>query len=177
MTTTVCNKPPVRIVQLTDTHLGSSDAFRLAGVNTWQNLGAVLSDIAVMEEKPELIIVTGDIAANEEPQSYRLLEQALQAIDVPCICLPGNHDSREALQDVLPHRRSLLLAGWQLLFLNSAVAGQVSGHLVDAELEFLAIVPVLLVMYSGCWTTRWPPRPGFCLRTSLSCYASKKVRA
>lgn len=131
---------PLRIVQLTDPHLGEDSDYVLAGVNTRQSLSAVLAELQSADQQPDLLAVTGDIAADAEPAAYQRFSQVMSDTAIPYAWLPGNHDNFDIMRDHLndqPFRGLVEQAGWRLVFLNSAVSGQAGGMLNEQQLDFL----------------------------------------
>jgi len=129
-----------RLVQITDQHLGDDRGYRLAGIQTHESFRAVLAVLAEMTPKPDLIIATGDIAAQGTTGAYRLFSQQIQFLDLPYAWLPGNHDDFEVMQLGLwssPYWPLLEFGPWRVLSLNTAVAGQATGAVALDELDFL----------------------------------------
>ena len=127
----------LRVVQITDTHLTGSPAGELLGMNTARSARAVI-DAAKRSGDIDCFLITGDIAADEQPAAYEQLEEMLG--NTPSLWLPGNHDdirSKVALYG--PHlRRRLRTPSWDLLMLETQVQGQVGGALSVAEIDALA---------------------------------------
>ncbi|WP_461482107.1 phosphodiesterase [Porticoccus sp.] len=129
----------VRVIQLSDCHLGADDRFTLAGINTSQSFRRVLARLENQLPACDLVAVTGDVAADGERAAYELFERAMPE-GTPFAWLPGNHDNFSLMQGVMrqPFRRLVALNGWVLIFLVSAVPGRVGGQLADGELAELA---------------------------------------
>ena len=51
-----------KLVQITDPHIGATDEYRLAGVDTRKTFGLVMDQVAM--EEPDLLLLTGDNAAD-----------------------------------------------------------------------------------------------------------------
>jgi len=130
------------VLHITDLHLfGDRDA-RLFGVATDRTLAAVLESAAGRCGRPDVLIATGDLSQDGAPDSYRRLNTVLERIGVPVLCLPGNHDEPGLMELHLTGgnvstRRRLQIGGWQLIQLDSTVAGAVGGHLEPGELAAL----------------------------------------
>ncbi len=130
------------VLQITDLHIlpGLDDIF--LGINTEHYFHAVL-DLAFAEHPHfDLILVTGDLAQHPSPASYQRILQRLEATYTPCICLPGNHDDYELMQQVFNTTRvncqkQVALTNWQLICLNSQIPGSPGGGLSKQELLFL----------------------------------------
>ena len=129
----------IKLIQLSDCHLGTDAHFSLAGINTAQSLGQVMSSLGKQLSDCDLLAVTGDIAADGDCAAYGLFERAIPS-GVPFAWLPGNHDDFAMMQRTLrqPFRRVVELNNWVLVFLVSAVPGQVAGQLADTELAELS---------------------------------------
>ncbi len=132
---------PLRLVQITDTHLFGDEAGELRGVATLPALHAVLDAAAADLAAADAVLVTGDIV-QDDPRGYSHLHAALRRLKKPVLCLPGNHD------DVLQMRAALRggpfqvggwldLSDWRLVMLDSVVSGRAGGLLSDSELDHL----------------------------------------
>lgn len=123
-------------------HILPSPHDTLLGINTNHYFHAVL-DLAFAEKQHfDLILLTGDLAQDPCPSSYRQILNSLMPYNIPCICLPGNHDDFVLMQQILNTgtvscRKQLVLENWQLICLNSQIPGSPGGRLSQQELVFL----------------------------------------
>lgn len=174
-----------RLVQLTDLHLGAEPDYRLMGVPTLHSFSAVLR-LTLTELAPDHLILSGDLAAESEDGAYRQLARMLASVTVPVSCVPGNHDDPALLERYFPcHDRVLTVAGWQLLLLDTRMAGSVAGNLGSAALDLVersldprrspaASRPALVFMHHpplsvGCaWLDRHQVANGSALLESLA---------
>ena len=125
----------LRIVQVTDPHLGADADFCLAGVSTRDSFQKTLALAA--ESSPDLLLVTGDIAADPSTEAYASFFSMIQSFPAPMRWLPGNHDSLDVIQSVARSTsfdRVYDLGNWRLLQLDSVKAGSPAGSLSEAEL-------------------------------------------
>lgn len=134
------NRPVARILQLSDSHLGASRDFRLAGINTYQSLGQVLKGLPDQDVVPDLVAVTGDIAGDGDEPAYHLFNEVMAEQPWPFAWLPGNHDDFPLMRKVIrqPFKRVVELGNWVAIFLVSAQPGEVAGQLADTELAELS---------------------------------------
>lgn len=135
------NKAPLCVVQISDCHLGADLGDPLLGMDTDNSLEAVLQ--AVAEECPEIdvLVASGDLAAHGDASAYQRLAVRLNGMAKQIVWLPGNHDNSALMQDIVGAQRMpsrIVLGDWQLVFLNSAVPGQVGGNLAADQLAILA---------------------------------------
>jgi Icc protein len=134
---------PVRVVQITDTHLSANANKTLLGVNLQTSFNAVIDLIRQHEmNKVDLILVSGDLSHDGSVDSYQNLANALSSFHVPVYVVPGNHDDMATMLHTFPYQnvskdRHIILKDWQIILLNSQVPGQVHGELSHQQLDFL----------------------------------------
>lgn len=130
---------PLRILQITDTHIGADAGTLLAGVDTRASLGHVLAT-AQDYGNADLMLLTGDLADHGSESAYRALDQLVTPTGIPQAWMPGNHDDLAAMQGVAAKRvvAAIDAGPWGIIMLNSQIPGEVGGHLADSELEHLA---------------------------------------
>lgn len=104
---TVAGGAPVRILQITDTHLFAEKHETLLGVNTWESYQAVLSAIHAENRPCDLIVATGDLAQDQSSAAYQHFAEGIASFSVPCVWLPGNHDFQPAMYSSLQDAGSL----------------------------------------------------------------------
>lgn len=131
---------PLRLLQITDCHLGEYPGEELLGLNTDQSLHDVLSLVA--KEPADLIINTGDVSSHGHVGSYSRYQTLVDGYtQVPHAWIPGNHDLPDAMDAAVASGRSprVIEAGpWQFILLSTYVPGHEHGDLTDSELKFLA---------------------------------------
>ncbi|MCS7225964.1 MAG: metallophosphoesterase [Gloeomargarita sp. SKYB31] len=131
---------PLRVVQLTDTHLFADPQQTLLGCRTWLTCQAVVTEAAAY--CPDLVLLTGDLSQDESAASYQHLVNALWSLDCPVYWLGGNHDAASVLAEVAatggwrPEKR-FVQGGWYFVLLDSTLPGQVGGWLQRAAMAEL----------------------------------------
>lgn len=135
---------PLRIVQLTDTHLYRDPGGRLMGLNTQVSLDAVLARVQAEFWPLDALLLTGDLVHDMSPEGYQRLGGQISALGVPAYGLPGNHDDpgtlRAHLQGPILHTdRYASLGAWSLVLLDSTLPGEDSGVLSQHELQGLDV--------------------------------------
>lgn len=134
----------VTVLQLTDLHLTEPPGRPVHGYNTEQSFRSVLEHLrADPRWPPDLILLTGDLAEDYVPATYRRLTAALNELAVPCACLPGNHDDiptmRAELLSPTVGMPPVIHAGrWGIFCLNSQVTGAIGGAVTPADLKWLS---------------------------------------
>jgi len=134
---------PIKLLQITDTHLGAQAAETLLGLNTDYSLEQVVD--LVRRERPhaDLLLATGDISSCGAGQSYHRYRQLTKGIADQTLWLPGNHDTvaamREAAKDGNEMAGCATIGNWHIIMLNSKTPGKVGGSLSDKELAKLRV--------------------------------------
>lgn len=132
----------MRLIQITDCHLGPQQNESLLGLNTDQSLIDVLQLIQRNESEFNYLLCTGDIASAAHSACYqRFVERVRACFSQPIGWLPGNHDSATIMVQqsaLLGIEYRLIDTGkWLIVLLDSSVPGEVFGQLASAELDFL----------------------------------------
>ncbi len=134
---------PLYIVQLTDTHLRQPPGdIKDSGRDTDRCLVQVLDAIAVGEQPLDLVLATGDLAEDRVVEVYERLADYFGRLPCPVLCLPGNHDDPALMATHLSAGNCLYLDAWhggvwQIVALDSTVAGETGGTLSAAALNRL----------------------------------------
>jgi len=134
----------VRIVQLTDIHLGL--------VKKPENREGFIKLLeGAKSEEPTMIVITGDVsdAAQYYPDDYAFLRSALiEHAECPVFVIPGNHDSQRAGKVVGKEVWTELFGelyfgfewgGWRYIFLDTGDSdyGLVSGMVSEEQMDWL----------------------------------------
>ena len=137
-TSTDADPKPLRIAQITDTHIYAAADTCLLGLNTRHSLQQVVA-LTLATRQPDLVVASGDLSHDGSLQAYAYVRETLGTLDVPVYCLPGNHDEAAMVHshmnsDGFHTTGNVCAGGWQLLFMDSTRAGSAGGHLADKEL-------------------------------------------
>ena len=98
---------------------------------------------ALSEAEPSAILVTGDIAHDEQLKTYyRYLDIMAAHYTGPILSLPGNHDHSQYFESPVK-TEPLTIGNWLLVGLDSHLDGQ-----VGADVYFVLVIcfPPLLVL-------------------------------
>lgn len=139
--TQATEEKPLKILQITDLHILPEAGDTMLGIDTEHYFQAVVQQ-ARTDNHYDLVLVTGDLTQHPCPASYQRILAELEKLHTPCLCLPGNHDDLALMQQVfrgpvISCEKQVILAGWQIICLNSQIPGSPCGRLNAAELEFL----------------------------------------
>jgi Icc protein len=136
------------LIQISDIHL-TSEGSLFPGARTRHNLMAALSLLTESGLRPNLLILTGDLANSGEPACYKdlaeIMDEATEAVGGSVVYLPGNHDERSAFRRHLlgqnaassPINQIHWIDGLRVVLLDSVVIGEDHGELDEETLAFL----------------------------------------
>jgi len=132
---------PLRVLQITDCHLGAQSGDCLLGLDTDESLNDVLDFLATHEASADLLLATGDISNKGASASYtRFLDAVLGKLSMPLGWLAGNHDQAQVMATIKRPNLSYQhvdIANWRIILLDSSVPGAVHGEVGPAEMKRL----------------------------------------
>lgn len=134
--------PHKRLLHLSDIHLPNKQTDTLLGTYPWHRLQQVIEAITQLQPRPDAIIVSGDIAEHGSEQEYLAFLTLLEPLNITVHLLAGNHDDSDVMKDVLDGGlcntvSPVDIGSWQLLLINSQVAGASHGHVSHSEMQRL----------------------------------------
>jgi 3',5'-cyclic AMP phosphodiesterase CpdA len=140
---------PYLLVQLSDIHLTIS-GIGPHGARTRDNLLAALREAAAAGLRPDVFLLTGDLADAGEGPCYddlaAILADAARASGASIVYLPGNHDDRDEFRRRLtsvdgafgaPVNQTHWRDGLRIIALDSTIPGEDGGVLDDQTLRYL----------------------------------------
>lgn len=187
-------RPRYTIVQLSDPHIPGA-GFLFDRIDACARVQASVEMMAAAGCRPDVLILSGDVANQGEAEAYvrlrPVIDAALRRLGAKLLVAPGNHDDVALLRAHLlgrapargPLDEVLRVGGLRLIGMDSSVPGEVHGELDEAQLEALAgelAEPaadgtVLVVHHPPIWSTtpmselvalREPQRLGAVIRGS-----------
>jgi Icc protein len=134
---------PLFILQISDCHILEKSGGTLSAIDTEKSLKQVLKYAYEKHGKANLILVSGDLAQQPSLLSYQKIISALQPYQTRTICLPGNHDDFDLMQQYINSKtincdKYMAFKHWQIISLNSKKTGSQGGYLDKNELLFLS---------------------------------------
>lgn len=131
----------LRLLQVTDCHLGANPGELLLGLNPDESLADVLALLALTESSADCLVATGDISSQGELESYHRFLHSLQGnLSMPMGWLAGNHDvavDMKAIRQPSLFIDYMDLGLWQIILLDSSVPGEIYGNISEDELQRL----------------------------------------
>ncbi|MGW1781610.1 metallophosphoesterase family protein [Streptomyces sp. NPDC002143] len=144
----------MRIIHLSDTHIGRVDGPDGRRVDATDSLRLILHELRHQRDV-DAVVVTGDLADAGAVEEYRTVRELVggfaRALDAPVLYTTGNHDERSAFTKVLGNGHAdavrdfpgpelaavSAIGGWRIVTLDSLVPGKVYGRLGAGQLDWL----------------------------------------
>jgi 3',5'-cyclic-AMP phosphodiesterase len=158
---------PTLLVQLTDLHVGGNEN----GLDPLPRLEAVLEAVRTLPNRPDAVLVSGDLTDDGAAEGYRVAKEMLGGLELPLHVLPGNHDDRGRLRETFglpgngeePINYTAQVGDLRLVTFDSIVPGQDPGDFppeqlgwLDRELAAAPEAPTLLALHHTPLTTGIP---------------------
>lgn len=80
------------IAQISDTHISLSHPDESKRLERLSALKSFVAHIGGMDEKPDLILHTGDVSQDGKPEEYETVKSMLSVLDIPVFFALGNRD-------------------------------------------------------------------------------------
>lgn len=114
----------------------------MRGVVTYASLQRVLDHYRAGLWRADMAVVSGDLVQDDSAEAYRHFRQLLEPLRLPVLCLPGNHDVRPVMREMLAgepfgYCGVLEQDAWLVACLDSCVEGGAGGLLAESELRRL----------------------------------------
>jgi 3',5'-cyclic-AMP phosphodiesterase len=133
---------PLRLLQLTDSHLRAAPDGTLKGCRTRDTLIQALNAALAGGPLPDGILATGDVSQDGSRESYAHVQAILGGLGVPVYCIPGNHDHPPTMAAELSRAPFHYcgdhgLGAWRLVMLDTWDGDRGGGRLAETELQRL----------------------------------------
>lgn len=135
------------IAQLSDMHVSKPGRLFGGRKDTRAAFARALSRIGALNPKPDLLLLSGDLAETGAAEEYDFIAEQLSRITCPVAAIPGNHDIREEMLRKLPHYATAQEGGHlsfvhdalplRVLGLDTIIPGAVNGELCEQRLAWL----------------------------------------
>ena len=95
---------------------------------TYASLTAALDHYRGHEWRADIVVSTGDLVQDDSAGAYRHFCKLLDALALPVYCVPGNHDVRAVMQDVLADHqinycKSIEHGNWLIAAIDRVASG------------------------------------------------------
>ncbi len=137
------------VAQISDPHIKRPGEVAYGVIDTAQALGRCVQFLNSLVPKPDIVVVSGDIADSGRDEEYRHFQELMAPLVIPFVILPGNHDDRAAIRRSFPAAADLRSEGplnavmrldhLVLVLLDSSVPGEPHGFLGSDTLAWLDV--------------------------------------
>lgn len=105
---------------------------------TYASLKAVLENYLAGDWRADVALMTGDLIQDDSDGAYEHFRQLLGRLRLPVYCLPGNHDIRAKMREVLAKPPFHYLTAyeshnWLIANIDSCVDGLAGGRITGPE--------------------------------------------
>lgn len=129
------------LLQISDLHIGAS----WDGADPDECLLRAVEAILSLPDRPDALLVSGDLTDNGAPEEYRRVRELLAPLDLEPRVLPGNHDLRAPLREAFglpgaadePVSYAVDLGPLRLVCIDSTIPGAEAGSLDGGRVEWL----------------------------------------
>jgi len=152
------------LIQLSDTHIRERGRLAYGRLDTAPYLAQAVQAIMRLPQKPDAVVMTGDLTDFGRAAEYDHLRDLIQPLNIPVYLLPGNHDDRQQMRASFPEHSYLGTQGFvqysvaighlQLITLDTVIPRESGGALctdrlawLAAELEKNSHKPVVVAMH------------------------------
>jgi 3',5'-cyclic AMP phosphodiesterase CpdA len=135
------------IAQLSDIHVRPRGELYKGVADSNRMFTEALTHLGGLERRPDLVVLTGDLVDEGDPDEYANLRALLGALDLPYLVMPGNHDERENFRRSFADHPYLPRSGplhycvddyaLRLVALDTTVPGAHHGALDQTGLDWL----------------------------------------
>ena len=135
------------LAQVTDLHIREPGKLAYGRLETAPYLRRAVQAIGELKQRPDAVVLTGDLTDFGRAGEYRHLAELLSPLQVPFFMLPGNHDDRDEMRRGFPDHAylgregfvqySVRIGGLRLVALDTVQAGQSAGGLCAQRLAWL----------------------------------------
>lgn len=124
---------------MTDPHLFADPGEDLRGTVTHATLKRVLDHYRAGDWVADLVALTGDLVQDDSAGAYRRCRELFGELQLPILCVPGNHDVRALMQEALSERPfqycgTREYGRWLIVGIDSCVHGEAGGRVSAPEL-------------------------------------------
>lgn len=136
------------LLQLSDLHIREPGRLAYGRLETAPYLRNAVDSILRLPQRPDAVVLTGDLTDFGRPDEYKHLSKLLAPLNLPTFLLPGNHDDRDQMrQSFADHgylgthgfiQYSVPIGGLQLIALDTVNHGEAHGGLCSERLQWLA---------------------------------------
>lgn len=136
------------LCQISDLHIKAPGELSYRVVDCAAMLGRCVNAVLRLPQRPDAMVITGDLVDRGRPEEYAHLRQLLAPLPMPYYLLPGNHDERSALRAAFADHAYLrqwkphvqyAIDEWpvRIVAIDTVIPGEDGGRLDEERLAWL----------------------------------------
>ena len=137
------------IAQISDLHCRDAEANAKLGIDNNGNATLAINRLNQLSPRPDLVIATGDLTSSGKVDQYQALDSILMRLEIPLYVIPGNHDERAQMLEVLSGQYGLVENDYnfvktvieggdlRLVGLDTSISGHHQGGLPEDRISWL----------------------------------------
>ena len=159
------------VAQVSDTHVMTGGRLAYKVVDTASHLQRCIAHILALKQRPDAVVMTGDLTDGGKPEEYALLRELIAPLTMPVYLMPGNHDDRDALRAAFPDHAylgrfppfiqyAIEEHALRIVAIDTVIPRAAGGELCEQRLAWLASAlaaqpqrPTLLLMHHPPFVT------------------------
>lgn len=139
------------VAQISDLHIKAGGRKAYQRVDTLLALRQAIEHVNQLSPAVELTLITGDLGDFGTAEEYEIIGDALATLSMPIQIIPGNHDRRAPLRDMIARLPNAIVMAhpdyccsrtvmndWVFIGLDSSVPKKPHGELAPEQLAWLA---------------------------------------
>lgn len=87
------------IAQISDLHVRTDGHLLKGKIDSIATLNAAIEHVNALSPRPDLLLITGDLANKAHNQDYTFICRELNRLNMPAYVIPGNHDNRDMMRE------------------------------------------------------------------------------
>lgn len=131
---------PVRLVQISDSHLMDDRTRDFLGYNPYQHLHALIQQL---KNTPiDCVLSSGDLVQQPGKRAYDDYFDVLAQLNVPHFWVRGNHDDSPAYPRFMQEDACIAvdMGHWYALLLDSHIPGRINGQITTRQFDLMRAV-------------------------------------
>jgi Icc protein len=92
------SEPSMLVAQLSDVHVRPRGHLYKGVADSNRMLADAIAHLHALDRRPDRVVITGDLVDEGRVDEYAMAVELLDALEIPWLVMPGNHDDRSAFR-------------------------------------------------------------------------------
>ena len=128
---------PIRMVQISDSHLMADRTRDFLGYNPYQHLHKIIKQLG--NTPIDCVLSSGDLAQQSSEKTYHDYFDEIAQLKAPHFWIRGNHDDGDAYPRLIDEEELIAvhMGNWYALLLDSHISGQIKGQITAQQFDLM----------------------------------------